>query len=428
LKEHSFENHAGNPVRRPSEKEALFYTYLLETSNQLGAGCVTTNGVAMQLIVTNAKLSLAVALALVLGACHRSNEAPITGKRSDPPVSMQAVWQPGKRYLYRVESTTSSQVPRKNTTRIIHADTTIGQDLAFAVTNIAPDGSRLLQMEILAVQMETGRDDGVTVSFDSANRVMEVEETPLVERLKRFVGLKLRFHVSPENKVTRVDGTKELNDRGSGGASVRGVAGAALSRCFNQQFYRDIVEMGMLPKDPVKVGDTWNVSRTGSGGLRGGSVAMDLTYTFRGWQRREGTNCARLDFSGTFKPNAPAPKGSQTNSPSFVRRVIESVVPPNVEEGEITGQSWFDRELQLAVETRYQQSITTKSTNVRRVRTKADTNESVVVETVSSTNAPSASPPEPPPTNAPAQKVTTSTTSSEQYTVVKLLEVEPLDR
>lgn len=377
----------------------------------------------MQLKSMNAKLGLAVSLALVAGACQRSTEAPITGKRGDPPVAMQAVWQPGKRYLYRVESTTSSQVPRKNTGKMIRADTTLGQDLAFTVTNVAPDGSRLLQMEVLAVQMETGRDDGVTMSFDSANRVMQVEDSPLVDRLRKLVGLKLKFHVSPENKVTRVDGIKELNDRTSGGGTAgRGVAVAALNRVFNQQFYRDIVEMGMLPKDPVKVGDTWKVSRVGSGGLRGGSVAMELTYNFRGWQRREGTNCARLDFTGAFKPNA----SSRTNNPSVVGRIVNSVVPPNAEEGDITGQSWFDRELQLAVETRYQQSITTKSTSVRRVRTKMDTNQVALVETESLTNAP---PPGPPaPTNAPGQTVTTSTTSTEQYTSIKLLDVEVLEK
>ena len=377
----------------------------------------------MQLKSMNAKLGLAILLALVAGACHRSSEAPITGKRSDPPVAMQAVWQPGKRFLYRAESTTISQVPRKNTGKMIRADTTIGQDLAFTVTNVTPDGSRLLQMEVLAVQMETGRDDGVTMSFDSANRVMQVEDSPLVERLKKLVGLKLKFHVSPENKVTRVDGTKDLNDRTSGGNAVaRGVAGAALNRTFNQQFYRDIVEMGMLPKDPVKVGDTWIVSRVGSGGLRGGSVAMELTYNFRGWQRHEGTNCARLDFTGTFKPNAP----SRTNNPSVVGRIINAAVPPNAEEGDITGQSWFDPGLQLAVETRYQQSITTKTTNVRRVRTKGDTNQVALVEMESLTNAPPPGPP--PPTNGPPQTVTTSTTSTEQYTSIKLLDVELLEK
>jgi len=154
----------------------------------------------------------------------------------------------------------------------------------------------------------------------------------------------------------------------------------------------------------------------GGGGLRGGNVAMELTYNFRGWQRREGTNCARLDFTGTIKPNT----ASTTNNPSFVGRIINSVVPPNEEEGDITGQSWFDPGLQLAVETRYQQSITAKSSTVRRVRTKRGTNEPVLVDASAPTNEPAPNPP--------AQTITTSTTSSEQYTTIKLFDVELLEK
>ena len=123
----------------------------------------------------------------------------------------------------------------------------------------------------------------------------------LSERLQKLVGLKMTFHVSGENKVTRVDGMKDLTDRMSG-SSVRGVAGNVLNRFFNQQFFRDIIEMGLLPRDPIKIKDTWTVSRQVSGGVWGGNAQLDLTYVFRGWQRREATNCIRLEFSGTLKP------------------------------------------------------------------------------------------------------------------------------
>ena len=138
---------------------------------------------------------MALAVALVGFACNRSSikEAPLTGKPGDAPVTMQAAWPVGKRCIYRVETVTGSDVPRKNTKNIIHAEFTLGQDVAFSVTNAAPDGSRSVLMEILSVQMETARDDGVTLSFDSDNKVMQVEENDLINRLKRLVGLKLTF-------------------------------------------------------------------------------------------------------------------------------------------------------------------------------------------------------------------------------------------
>jgi hypothetical protein len=373
----------------------------------------------MQVKSNRGNLGVALVVALVGFACNRSavKQAPITGKASDPPVTMQATWPSGKRCIYRVETVTSSDVPRKNTGTIIHAGFTLGQDLAFSVTNAAPDGSRAVQMEILSVQMETARDDGVTLSFDSDNKVMQVEENELINRLKRLVGLKLTFQVSSDNKVTRIDGTKEFNNRGPGtGGSVRGVAASALNRQVNPQFYKDIVEMGMLPKEPVKVGETWTVSRQGPG-LWAVNGAAEINYKFSGWQRREGTNCARLDFSGTIKPNT----ASRTNQ-SVVRRVVAAAAPPNSDEGTITGQSWFDPGLSLAVETICDQSFTTRSSSTRAPRVKVDSNNVAVAQSEPSTNAP-------PPTNAPGTNVvTTTTTKSRQHTSVKLLNIQPLEK
>ena len=323
---------------------------------------------------------LTMAITLVVCGCNRSSvkEAPITGRASDAAVTMTARWQEGKRYIFRVESVTSSQVPRKNTAQLIQTETSLAQDLAFSVTNVTPDGSRVLQMEILAVQMETGRDDGLTMSFDSGNKVMQVEDTPLIQRLRRFVGLKLQFRLSPENKVTRVDGIKELTDRQSGGNNAaRGVAAGVIARYFNQQFYRDLVEMGMLPKTPVKIGDKWTIDRPANAGASGNPFPAVFTYTFRGWQKRDGTNCARLDFTGEFKP------ASSSTNDSIVGKIVRPAARPNLEEGSITGHSWYSPEHTLAVETIYNQSITAKSTSVRRVRSsKTGTNGVEIVEMV----------------------------------------------
>ena len=369
-------------------------------------------------IFSNATV-LAMAIALVVCGCNRSSvkETPITGRDSDPAVTMTARWQDGKRYIFRVESVTSSQVPRKNTAQLIQTETSLAQDLAFSVTDVAPDGSRILHMEILTVQMETGRDDGVTMSFDSANKVMQVEDAPQIQRLRRFVGLKLHFRLSPENKVTRVDGMKELSDRQSGGNnSTRGAASGVIARYFNQQFYRDIVEMGMLPKTPVKIGDTWAIDRSANAGSGGNPFPVMFTYTFRGWQKRDGTNCARLDFTGEFKPAS-----LQTND-SAIRKIARAAARANLEEGSITGHSWYSPEHTLAIETIYNQSITAKTTTGRRVRTKTTgTNGIEIVEMESETNAPPSALVS---SNGPPPVVTTTTTTSHQSTSIKLLEVE----
>lgn len=390
---------------------------------------------------------------LTLVGCGRSGvkEAPIMGRAGDPPTAMPVRWETGRRYIYRVEVSTSSMVPRRTTGVPIHVETTLGQDLAFTVTN-APGGGdgRVLAMELLSVQMETARDDGVTVFFDSENKAFVMEDNPLAERLQKLVGLRLRFQLSPDNKVTRVDGMKDLNDRMSGG-SIRGVAGGVVGRFFNQQFFRDVVEMGMMSQQPVTVGQTWSMSRQVNAGLWGTSAQLDVRYTFRGWQRRQGTNCARVDFTGKFTPavqtvqvgappgggppppNGPAPAGpgpgpASAGGPSLKpppnlttnaagRRVVARNNPSNVEEGTVSGRSWYDPDLSLAVETIYDQSITTRSPAPRRVR---GTNVMVAVDP-SATNGP-------PPKNAPATQTASppTTTASQWHTRIRLLEVEIL--
>ena len=373
-------------------------------------------------------------MALALCACNRSSarkEPPITGKASDPPTAMLVKWQTGSRYIYRAETVTSSQVPRRNTGLMIQTENVLNQDLAFTVTNGPAEGSRVLTMVLLAVQMETSRDDGMTMSFDSGNKVMAVDDSPLADRLKKLVGLKLVFHVAADNSITRVDGVRELSDRVSNNNNpVRGVAAGILARYFNQQFYREIVEMGMLPKDPVKVGASWVVTRQAGAASGGASSPLEVTYEFRGWQQKDGTNCARLDFKGEFKPNVVANAVAPTNLPTNLgglRRAAKMANAPKVE-GTMTGQSWYSPDIGLAVETSYDQTTTVTATTVRRQRNRGDTNTVEVVDlTVSTNDAPTV-----PATNAPGQNVTTTTTTSSttahQHVNVKLLEIESTEK
>jgi len=303
---------------------------------------------------------------------------------------------------------------------------TVGQDLGLTVTNVAPDGSRVLQLELLAIQMETSADDRVTMTFDSENKALFYEDSALAERLHKLVGARLAFHLSADNKITTVDGVKEFNARTTGSGSMRGVASGVYNRFFSVPFFRDVIEMGMLPADAVKVGDKWTVSRPVNAGLWGTSALLEMTYVFKGWQLHDGTNCARLDFSGTFK----SASSLRTNQ-SVVRRLVTAAGSPNLEEGRVTGRSWYEPGVALAVETFYEQDITTKSTSVKRprVRVVATTNTVVAPAGPSDTNAPPASaPPGPgPSTNAPPETVT-NTTITKQQTTIKLIALEPVAR
>ena len=57
------------------------------------------------LVMSNISKVAVIAMAITLGVCgcNRSSvkETPITGKASDPAVTMTARWQEGKRYIFR---------------------------------------------------------------------------------------------------------------------------------------------------------------------------------------------------------------------------------------------------------------------------------------------------------------------------------------
>ena len=166
-----------------------------------------------------------------------------------------------------------------------------------------------------------------------------------------------------------MEGFPELMDR-MGGASRAGRGQSApvgmIGRIYSPQFFRQLVELTGLPPESVKIGDSWPVKRElTAGGM--GTLMMDLTATFRGWQKHDNRNCALLEFKGdlTPKPNATNSVTTTTNRTSDVRRLIRAITSPpgnpmNIENGSIAGRSWFDPTLGFTVESTLDQTVTTK--------------------------------------------------------------------
>ena len=133
---------------------------------------------------------------------------------------------------------------------------------------------------------------------------------------------------------------------------------------------------------------------------------------------------ARVRPGSTGGPSVklfPNTNAVSTNGPA--RRPVMRNTPSNVEEGTVTGRSWYDPDLSLAVETIYDQTITTRSpsSNTKRVRgtnvvvTVGNNKTNALPGTNAMVVASNQSPPPPP-----------TTTTSQWHTRIRLLEVEPL--
>lgn len=398
-------------------------------------------------------LGLGIVVALGSIGCKRSlasrygRDEPVRGDPSDPPVSLRAAWGVSNRYFFHLESSTASDEPRRNAGDLITREISFGQEFVFTTTNAGLDGSRVLEMEIQGVQFDTTVGDKVIVTFNSGHESLDLDNAPLVERLQKLIGNRVAFYLTPDNKVRRIEGLKEINDRlmdrpartnGSTRNVVRGLTGAVLNRFFSAQFWKDILEMSALPTNDVRVSDTWIVTRDTTAGSTGARMTAELTYTFTGWQEHENRHCARLEFSGTLRPGSPRQILRNISGPGQPRPPAESdpdssnagppganvggpaIPPPNVpdpttsspgEVGEIQGVVWFSPDLRLPVEMVMDQGVTLKTVRTRRIQVSRGTN------AVLTTNAPLVF------TNATSETITSR---SRQHVNLKLVDLIPI--
>ncbi len=205
-------------------------------------------------------------------------------------------------------------------------------------------------MEITGVQFDSTMGDTTLIAYDSMNKVVGTDGNPLAERLEQIIGNRILFQLSPSNKVMNVRGIPEITAKINAGGSARGQG--ALKKLLTPQHLRHLIDVTMLPSDPVRVDDTWPGQLAVNLGSLGGSVDADVTYTFRGWQQRGDRKCALVEFEGKMKGRgtnaAPARAGSGVSA--------------SLQDGNLNGRTWFDPELGLVVESTFDHSALTKGT------------------------------------------------------------------
>jgi hypothetical protein len=75
-----------------------------------------------------------------------------------------------------------------------------------------------------------------------------------------------------------------------------------------------------------------------------GTLATDYHFTFQSWEKRGPRTCARLEFDGTLKSK------SGTNSDA-------AGMAMTIQNGTVSGVTWFDPELGVAVDSVANQDI-----------------------------------------------------------------------
>lgn len=294
-----------------------------------------------------AKLGLALLAAGLLGlGCSPSGGRPrekVTGSASDPPVAFELRWVASNRYVFRLDSTVWSEWPRRGDTKPSPLELNVGLDYTLQVTQVASDGGRRLELEVRALQLDSAMGDRTVASFDSESQNAGPDGAGRADRLRRLVGTRVTYQLSPSNKVLRVTGLDRLLEATTGG----GVRGAGPMRgAFSPEMFRQLVDLHSLPDRPVRIGQSWTGQRE-LGGPMGTPLLADLTYTFKGWTTHERRHCALFEFAGPVKAkDASAGRGRGGSL--------------NLEHGTVSGKAWFDPEAGQFADTTLEQNLVFK--------------------------------------------------------------------
>jgi hypothetical protein len=113
---------------------------------------------------------------------------------------------------------------------------------------------------------------------------------------------------------------------------------------FGEGMFRQMVDFDgrTLPARPVDVGDTWPVKIDLEMGPIG-QLALEMDFTFKGWEERQQRHCAWFDFTGSMTTKG---EGGSMMGMSFV-----------LKDGKTTGKTWFDPDLGMTIDTDMRQDM-----------------------------------------------------------------------
>ncbi|HXG47933.1 MAG TPA: hypothetical protein VNO52_09930 [Methylomirabilota bacterium] len=344
-------------------------------------------------------------LGLALTGCRRSGgerEPEITGRRSDPPLTLPTEWKPGFRYLLRLDMTVNTDSETGRGEEELHS-VVLGQDFAVTVTNLYPDGRRKLEIEILAIDMQRSKGSDVALMYDSASQGEVTDLHGFIPVLNRLIGGRVRVTVTPEGKAGRVEGVSQLMAAGvnSTGPSRtlrrladgtlltnlvaaptnqpivrRSATASAIRNLFTTEFFRQLVEINYAPGHAIRVGDQWKASRDFYFNSTVGQLTAETTTTFRGWQKQAQPDgmrpCARLELEADLaaKPTPLPALAALTNALTRGTNAPVPTAPADgaFEKGVLHGTVWIDPELAFPITRQFSQSVSYTSAKQTLVR------------------------------------------------------------
>jgi hypothetical protein len=262
--------------------------------------------------------------------------APGGGSDGRGPVQMQMKWQAGKKYaMHRETIQTETKTQSKQVQKMT-------QDFSLSLVRDLDNGGQQLQLEFESLALEVTVGDRKAFSADSTQSSAQDARNPVGARLRRMVGAHLQYFVNANGKVEKMEGYSELVKQAAG---ENPKDQAAFRDLFNESVLQKFGSFGedSTPHRVGKLGDSWPIHLEDPSGA--GLLNVDLKCTFKNWERHGDRRCMRVIFAGTVQaaPNAAS-------------------LPVKIENGRVSGETWFDPKLEMIVEIAFEADMNLKIT------------------------------------------------------------------
>ena len=256
------------------------------------------------------------------------------------PVELKLKWQTGKRYEQQMDMTMDTDITIPGQSQTMQQKMKMGESFAISVLKDRDDGGHELEMRMTGITMNMDMGGRTLMSFDSKNPSGDAGANPAAAMLQQVAGMHFKMSADANGKVESVEGLKEFLDN-------MGTAGGAdaLKGMFSEDSIKEMASFQGLPDHPVKVGDTWPFKHEIPLPALG-TMVLDMTYTFTGWEQRDNHKCAVLSFNG----NIYTKSGNDGTPAGMV----------SMDDGKTSGEVLFDVAMGMPVETSAIQSFTMK--------------------------------------------------------------------
>jgi hypothetical protein len=258
-------------------------------------------------------------------------------------VELKLKWPKGERIVESMDMKQTLELSLPGQPAPITQDVNMGQEYGLTVLRENPDGGHEVELDVLSARFGMTMGGKPNLDYDSTKKATAGKADPAADMFGKIVGSKIKYFLNASNEVERMEGIDELLNRLASSATPESLA--SLKGSFGEAYFKQLMSHNQyMPPKAVQQGDTWPVQLEYPSDSVG-TLVMDFTFTFQGWEIRGKRNCARLDFQGSIK----------TKPGSNAKKI--GGVSISIQGGDSTGTSWFDPELGITIESTMSQDM-----------------------------------------------------------------------